>query len=214
MYTATLPCLSAEQIVVDTKTIREAIAKNELDVIIREEKEYEGGLHLYRVVIQGNYFECGYTEEEMNGIVQTCSDILRELYKIACNGYTKEKLIESEAREMANHPDMTHESDGVGKPTNMMAVLKSYNDFMTSRLEELVAKLGSYTRTGGAYYMFLSRPVFVSAIFSVFEMLLGRFDDESVWTSSLIFLIRGAMYMHSNELSEEEGKKYFPDYAG
>ena len=47
---------------------------------------------------------------------------------------------------------------------------------------------------------------------TAFDALIGKFDDEEMWSLGLLFLIRGAMSMHEKELTEEEGKKYFPDY--
>ena len=204
--------LPDEKVASLASAVREGIATNGLDTVLRDDKEHANGIVLYHVVIQGEYFDCGYTNTEMDGIVQTCSDIIMELHHIASNGYTREKLDAIDAAENEKNPDMTHDGGGVARASNEMAILRSYNDFATPHLEELVTKVASLTRVGGAYYMFLSRPVFVSAIYSVFDMILGKFDEQDMWASSLIFLVRAALYMHSKELPKEEGKKYFPNY--
>ena len=92
-----------------------------------------------------------------------------------------------------------------------------------TRESEIVGILNSlYTavRVGGAWLMFLSRPMFHSAIFSTYEVLCkykeGIMENmpENATLYAIYFLTRAAMKMHSVEVSANKKVRWFIPRSG
>ena len=78
-----------------------------------------------------------------------------------------------------------------------------YNSFHTQITDDIICRLGEITRVGGAYYMILSRPTFISGINSVFNAIIDKFDDVELYFTALYMLIRVAMHMHCEEIDDD-----------
>ncbi len=150
----------------------------------------------YTVKVQNFTFTCSYTDDEIEHIVDDCILILEELQEITSNGYTREML--EEARKTGK--EKCDDTNG-SKIQALFKTIDVYNSFSTPRLEELVDDIAVTARVGGAWFMLLSRPAFIDAIFAVYEIIIDKFDDEKIYLSSLDFLVRNAMRMHSDNLT-------------
>ncbi len=146
----------------------------------------------YEVTIQDIRFKCAYSDDEMRGIIDTCVKIIQELIVIQDNGYTRERF------DSIDHFDNGEEVDTI------LAPLEVFADFKTDKLSDYVADLAGYTRVGGAWYMLLSGPCIKDTIYAVFDKMLDDPDDMEIWVWLLHFLIRGAMKMHGQEITNND----------
>ena len=149
----------------------------------------------YEVYARNLHFVCCYTDDELERIAELCLDLLEELRCINENGYTRAEL--EKAEEQAQKEDI-----GIIEP------IMIYDTFKTPKTEDIICMLGVITRVGGAYYMILSRPGFISGIYSVFKAIIDKFDDVELYFTALYMLIRVAMHMHCNEIDDEEKDIY------
>lgn len=150
-------------------------------------EDIEGGTY-YEVTLQNQFFACAYSDNEMRGIIGTCINIIKELIKIQDNGFTRARF------------DEICSSDNDNKDS-ISAIYRLYNDIQTPTLRKLIMDMAKYTRIRSAYFMFISSPILIGSIYCVFDKMLDDYDDEDMWFSCLYFLIRGAMKMHSQDLS-------------
>lgn len=111
---------------------------------------------------------------------------MEELRSINRNGYTRDDLRGVESNTSSDN--------------EVIQVMQVYGSFTNGRIEELIKELGHATRVDGAQFMLLSKPTFISGLYSAFDVVIDRFEDAEVYRLSLYFLIRMAMYMHSTTL--------------
>ncbi len=153
----------------------------------------EGKINTYKVKLQRLTYICWYTDDEIQSMADVCIDILELLKKHNNEGITRDKLraIEEEC------------SDG----DSIVSRLKYNNKVCTRDIENEIARLCKITRVGGIYAMLLSIPVLKDHIVAVFEVSADKWNDEEMYTGALYFLIRSAMHMHCEEISEADNEK-------
>lgn len=152
----------------------------------------EGELNTYKVKLQRLTFVCGYTEDEMQNMTDVCIDILELLKKHNNEGLTKDKL--RAIQEECSGDD------------SFISRLKYNSKVCTSDIENQISRLCKITRVGGAYAMILSIPVMKDSIVVVFEVAVDKWDDEEMYQEALYFLVRSAMHMHCDEISEKDNE--------
>ncbi len=145
----------------------------------------------YEVWARNLHFKCIYSDEEIEKMASLCLELLEELRQINEAGFTRENLTRAE-------------EDVDEKGLNFMRSISIYKSFSNDKTDGTVDRLGETARVGGAYFMFLSRPTFISAIYAVFDVIIDKFDDAELYFSSLFMLTRMAMHMHCDEVNEEE----------
>ncbi|MCR4933573.1 MAG: hypothetical protein K6A29_05190 [Lachnospiraceae bacterium] len=168
---------------IDGEMIRnEAVRRlhsNEPPYVVKEGDKYD-------VHANNLHFTCCYSNEEIEKMADLCLELLEELRRINEAGYTGADLLKAE-------------ESAKGDKASIFEFFSVYKTFKTDKIEELIDKLATTTRVGGAYYMILARPSFVSGILSVFGAVIDNFRDASLYFSALFMLIRLAMHMHCDE---------------
>ena len=132
------------------------------------------------------HFMCNYSDDEIEKIADLCLVLLEELRCINNAGYTGEQLSNSEKSMKTNE--------------SFTGFIKLYNSFKSKKTDEIIDRLSKITRVGGAYYMILSRPTFISGICSVYGLIIDNFENARLYFSALYMLIRIAMHMHCDEI--------------
>lgn len=152
----------------------------------------EGELNTYKVKLQRLTFVCWYTDDEIQKMTDVCIDIVELLKKHNNEGLTRDKL-------RAIQEECSGEDSFISR-------LKYNNKICTSDIEDQIARLCKITRVGGAYAMILSIPVIKDSIVALFEVAVDKWDDEEMYAEALYFLVRSAMHMHCEEISETDSK--------
>lgn len=140
----------------------------------------------YTVAVQGFKFVCSYSDEEIKGIADLCLELFHILQNISKSGFTRENydIANAEARKQT---------------MDILRNTKLYRSYATEELENVIVRLGEVTRVGGAHYLVLSKPTFVSAINAAFGYVVDKFDDDTACFSALFLLVRMAMHMNCVE---------------
>ena len=73
--------------------------------------------------------------------------------------------------------------------------------------ELILHKVANMRRVGGAYWMLLSRPGLISAIYAVYDRIVDNFDDENIYIQSIYFLLRAIMKVRSEEIDKDFEKE-------
>ena len=164
------------------KELLRRLFENETPYVVKDGDKYD-------VYANNLHFTCSYSDEKIEKMADLCLELLEELRRINEAGYTGADL-------------MRAEESAKGDKASIIDSFSVYNTFKTDKIEELIDKLATTTRVGGAYYMLIARPVFVSGILSVFGVVIDNFSDENLYFSALFMLIRVAMHMHGEEISD------------
>lgn len=173
------------EVVVELKDeIVRRIFNDTISYIERTEK------NTYEVYARNLHFVCYYTDDEIERIAEQCLELLEELRRINEEGYTKTEMEKVEEQVQKEKMDFLNP-------------VRVYNSFYTQKTDDIIYRLGEITRVGGAYYMILSRPTFITGIYSVFNAIIDKFDDAELYFSSLYMLIRVAMHMHCKEIDDD-----------
>ena len=169
------------------------------------EEKLDNGLTKYKSVIQDIEFVCAYDDEELDTIVSCCINIIEHLKHSIDSGYGLQDL-HLDYQEKAGSSD-----DAIRDTVGTMACVEK----IIAREPEIVGildRLYTAVRVGGAWLMFLSRPMFHSAIFSTYEILCKYKEGitenvpENTTLYAIYFLTRAAMKMHSEEVSANNNK--------
>lgn len=160
--------------------------------------EVDDGYSLYEVDIQHLHFRTFMNDEELSLSMDYAFEILEELKNINNYGTSKGKLVELEKIHRETYkPDDEEFSE-------MMLPVSVYNKFATKDLEMTLIGVANLRRVGGAYWMLLSRPGLVSAIFAVFDRIIDNFDNDELYIQSIYFLFRAILKVRSEEIDKEE----------
>ena len=154
------------------------------EVIINfRQKELEDGCYLYKAKLANIEFQTELNDIELRKAVTYAVELLEELKIINNNGMDKESfmnLIEEEKRSCKD-----------GEET--LVILSMDRRFATERLLRIKKEIGRLRRVGGAYWLFISHPGLVAAIFTVYEIIVDRFDDQEMYDDCAYFLLRAIM---------------------
>ena len=176
------------------ETMKKELVNEYIMVIKREflveDFSLEADLCKYEVKLQEQRFVTYMTDEELKKAAEYAIDVLEELKSINNSGIDKNALtqFENEIEEKTN--------------SDVMRLLFGYKKIESKKIKELIKEIENFRRVGGAYAMFIATPSFLCVIYSVYAAVVDRFDDEEMYWQSGIFLCRGIMKMHSEEISE------------
>ena len=81
-------------------------------------------------------------------------------------------------------------------------ILLTWMRICNKRIMELIVKVETFRRVGGAYAMFLTRPTFMSAMYAVYDVVVDKFNEEDIYWAGGFFLFRAILMMHSKEIEE------------
>jgi len=188
-----------------TSEEREDFAKELAEKIRKEfavETTEEGTV--YKSELQHTKFRCLYTDEEMLDICRCAFELIEKLKEKIDNGVTGESL-EEDVR--ANSPDGHVDPD-----STPLGVLSRMHALMDQDMWKLYFDTAKTVRVGGAYLMLMSGPMFQSAIYSSFDVMLRYVNEQPPYIEdpelyTAYFLARAAMKMHSEEIKETELEK-------
>lgn len=161
----------------------------------------KAGDHLYHVKVQNLEFYCSYSDDELQHIISTCTDLLEIMKQRVNAGETKEHLEDVQKRIKERDKNASPEQREFFDQNGYAREISS------DECETLIYLLGVYTRVGGAYAMFLAYPRMRQADAAVLESCMDRFDDEEVYYAALYFLTRAAMGMHEIKLDDPESEE-------
>ncbi|SCX09401.1 hypothetical protein SAMN02910339_01334 [Lachnospiraceae bacterium YSD2013] len=164
------------------KELIKRLFENETPYVVKDGDKYD-------VYANNLHFTCCYSDEEVEKMADLCLELLEELRRINEAGYTRADLMK--AKENAKEEK--------GSIVEYFAV---YESFKNEKIEAITDELAKTARVGGTFYSVIARPVFVSGILSVFGVVIDNFSDENLYFSALFMLIRVAMHMHGEEISD------------
>ena len=164
------------------------------------QEEVDDGYSMYEVEIQKIKFRTFMNDEELSRSIDYAIDILEELKSINNNGLSEERLRELEE----NHKNSFKDDEEL---SYMLLPISVYNEFSTQELELILHKVANMRRVGGAYWMLLSRPGLISAIYAVYDRIVDNFDDENIYIQSIYFLLRAIMKVRSEEIDKDFEKE-------
>lgn len=151
----------------------------------------EDGFYKYEVPFQDIQFVTAMTDKELKDCARLTIDLMEELKNINNNGLDKTAF-----EKVEQH------SENLGN--KVAQVLKIWNTMSTDELIRIMNEIDFVRRVGGAWAMFISNPGLISAIVSVYDVLVDHFDDEELYITCSYFLYRAVMKMHSNEIENEK----------
>ena len=156
----------------------------------RKEK-LEDGFYKYEVPLQEIRFVTAMTDEELKDSARLTIDLMEELKNINNNGFDKAAFekVDQDSKNLEN---------------KVAQVLRIWNLMSTDELICIMYEIDSVRRVGGAWAMFISNPGLISAVVSVYDVLVDHFDDEELYVTCSYFLYRAVMKMHSNEIEHEK----------
>ena len=155
-------------------------------------KEVSDGLYAYDVILQDHRFLTCMTDDELTRSAELTFEVLEELRNINNSGVTRERLAQLE--------------DGVdrGEDHQVMGLIRIWNQITTEKLSNLIGEIDEVRRVGGAYALILPNPVLISAIYSVFKLIVDDFDNEKKYISCSFFLMRAIMKVNSDTVEAEK----------
>ncbi len=180
----------------------ELLTKNEKDELVMEYVEHlkkdfrtddapiEGTYYKYEITLQIYRFVTYVSDEEIEKSARYALELLEEMKKINNSGMDK-VAFESLQKKIGEETE-----------SEILRVLKVWNEVSNIKIAELMARIQELRRVGGAYAMFVSGPVFISALYSVYEAIVDRFDDAEWYWASGFLLFRAILQMHSESIEE------------
>ena len=164
----------------------ELIKKTIIDTFQKEKiKEH---FYRYEVQFQTIKFMTCMTDEELDKSIELTIDLMEELKNINNGGMTGQVL-----KEKAMQLESEYEDE-------LIRDLFLWEELCNKEVKNIIRELNVVRRVGGAYAMIISNPCFKSAIYGVYEMIVDKFDDDTLYCQSAFFLARAVMRMHSNEM--------------
>lgn len=144
------------------------------------------GFFEYFVELQDEKFKIWVTDKEMEEAINIALLIVEELMLLPQNGMDSIKF--ADIRKSADAFE-TH-----GSIEYILTIEKILNE----NLKNLISKAASTVRVGGAYFLFLARPIISSAIYAVFEKLVDDLDNEEIQFCGGYFLLRAILKMRGD----------------
>lgn len=157
--------------------------------------EIKDGQTKYVSAIQGHWFECYMTKDEVEASVEYAIRLMEALRKVNSSGLNQERL--EELQSQVNDKHSAAYDAGIRH-----AILG--HELITDEVNELVEEIADMRRVGGAYWLIMARPSFMSVIYAVYDRIVDQFDDEDLYIQSTYFLLRGILMIHSNEIEDAD----------
>ena len=155
--------------------------------------EVVDGFTKYVSALQGQWFECYLSQDEVEASVEYALRLMEMLNRINDKGLNRERLKELESQVNDKH-------SAVSKIEIRHAILGQ--ELITDEVNELVEEIAKMRRVRGTYWLLMARPAFMSVIYAIYDRIVDQFDDEDLFIHSTFFLLRGILKMHSNEIEE------------
>lgn len=176
------------------KTDRAAVAKALVEEIAEFRKEQIAeSCYKYDVKIKDVNFATEMTDNDIMESARLSVEIMEELKRINYEGLGRKAL-----------DDIVEESKSLSDGDDAMLALIVYKKICTERLEELIEELDKMRHVDGIQAMMFSNPALYSAIYSVYDMTVDKFDDEKLYFLGAYFIMRAVMHMNSREYFSEE----------
>ena len=166
-----------------------------------QKDKIEGEYYQYEVFLQNIHFRTYMSHKELAQAASYTVDIMEEMKEINNNGVNRTKF-----EEIKQNADKNIKSKD-GELRTLWHAIEVVNQMSTEKLNGLVAEIAEFRRVGGAYWMIMSKPYFLQALYAVYEVIVDRFDEteERNWyDTSAMFLMRAIMRVRSEEIDEKE----------
>lgn len=161
-------------------------SKEYLELIQKDKTGNEDeGFFEYLVELQGEKFKVWVTDKEIEEVANITFLIMEELLLLPQKGMDSDKFADIRKSEEA----IKDERGGI---KHILILEQILND----DLWKLIHKAAYTMRVGGAYFLFVCRPIISSAIYAVFEKLVDNLDDEEIQFSGGYLLFRAILKMH------------------
>lgn len=158
---------------------------------------------MYEVDLQKNRFRCFYSDDEM----QETAVLVFRLCEMLKDRIEKDKIDQDALDKYAEETMGTMENKNLNDYARIITYVKC---IMTPEMWSIYKEIAEQVRVGGAYLMLWSGPPFQSAIYSCYDVFLRARNEEKAVTvmedielSVPTFLMRAAMYMHSQDIKED-----------
>lgn len=186
-----------------SKEEREAV-EEAVVIAVKEQfqkEKVEDEYYQYDVILQNIQFRTYMSHEELEQAATYAVDILEEMKSINNKGVNRIKFeeIKENADKKINSKD--------GKLGPIWQDIEVMHQIRTKNLDRLVAEIAEFRRVGGAYWLLMSQPCFLQALYAVYDVIVDRFDEveESNWYDrSAFFLMRAIMRVRSEGFDKEE----------
>lgn len=183
----------------ERKIIEEGIVAAIIEQFQKDEIEDE--YYRYDVFLQNIRFRTQMSHKQLARAAAYTVDIMEELKNINNNGVNRNKL--EEIKKSAEN----NINSKYGELRTLWQELEALRQISTKKLDELVEEIAEFRKVGGAYWMIMSKPFFLQALYAVYEVIVDRFDDteERNWyDTSAMFLMRAIMRVRSVDIVNEE----------
>lgn len=158
---------------------------NKIDDDFKTAATEDGGT-VYHCLLQDKTFDVTLYDDELKNIVDLVFHIMDELENICNSGMHKENF--KALKEACKNGPFSQAT---------LWHVQTIQKMATPKLQSLLDELYEVCRVDGAWKEIIANPVFMDAIFVIYERVVDCFDDDSVYLHCIYFMIRAAMYINS-----------------
>ena len=183
----------------ERKLIEEGIVAAVIEQFQKEKIEDE--YYRYDVYLQNIRFRTQMSNKQLARAAVYTVDIMEELKNINNNGVNRNKF--EEIKKSAEN----NINSKYGELCTLWQELEALRQISTKKLDELVEEIAEFRKVGGAYWLIMSKPFLLQALYAVYEVIVDRFDDteERNWyDTSAMFIMRAIMRVRSVNIVNEE----------
>ena len=183
----------------ERKIIEEGIVTAVIEQFQKEEIEEE--YYWYDVFLQNIRIRTQMSHKQLARAAAYTVDIMEELKNINNNGVNRNKF--EEIKKSAEN----NINSKYGELCTLWQELEALRQISTKKLDELVEEIAEFRKVGGAYWLIMSKPFLLQALYAVYEVIVDRFDDteERNWyDTSAMFIMRAIMRVRSVNIVNEE----------
>ena len=183
----------------ERKIIEEEIVTAVIEQFQKEEIEEE--YYRYDVFLQNIRFRTQMSHKQLALAAAYTVDIMEELKNINNNGVNRNKF--EEIKKSAEN----NINSKYGELCTLWQELEALRQISTKKLDELVEEIAEFRKVGGAYWIIMSKPFLLQALYAVYEVIVDHFDDteERNWyDTSAMFIMRAIMRVRSVNIVNEE----------
>lgn len=167
-----------------------------IDVFRKE--ELEPGCYVYEVLLQNIRFKTVMTVDELKKAISYAVDIVEEFKSINNSGINRTRFLEIQYEEQNKIEQAEREDGEFWLPFNVINIVQ------TDELKKIKAKIAALQKVGGAYWVLISNPGLVLAMYAVFERIVDEFDNIELYAHAVFFIVKAIMRVRSEELVDKE----------
>lgn len=182
-----------------TKEKREDLESAMCELAIEQFRKevVEGEYYVYEVKLQDILFRTIMCDDQLKLAARYAIDILEEFKKINNSGMNRTKLNEIVAKNNETCRDQDEDFNEIFTPIKIM------EEISTEKIDEIKQNIACLYGVGGTYWLLISNPCLISALYAVYESIVDNFDDEKYYSLSAYFLFRSIMRVKSEQLNDE-----------